>query len=61
MSYQGYSGGNIENPTYEQVCSNQTGHRKQFKLLIIQILRHLKIFWMFTLNYLTRQIIKELF
>lgn len=22
----GYMGGNIENPTYEQVCSNKTGH-----------------------------------
>ena len=54
----GYSGGNIENPTYEQVCSNQTGHREAVQITYNPILRHLKIFWMFTLNYLTRQIIK---
>ena len=28
----GYSGGNIENPTYEQVCSNQTGHREAVQI-----------------------------
>ena len=31
MSYR-YSGGNIENPTYEQVCSNQTGHREAVQI-----------------------------
>ena len=28
----GYSGGDIENPTYEQVCSNQTGHREAVQI-----------------------------
>ena len=28
----GYSGGEFENPTYEDVCSNQTGHAEEVKI-----------------------------
>lgn len=54
----GYSGGNIENPTYEQVCSNQTGHREAVQITYNPDITSFENILMFTLNYLTRQIIK---
>ena len=28
----GYSGGHVENPTYEQVCGKKTGHAEVLKI-----------------------------
>ena len=28
----GYSGGHVENPTYEQVCNKQTGHAEVLRI-----------------------------
>ena len=28
----GYSGGHVENPTYEQVCNKKTGHAEVLKI-----------------------------
>ena len=47
--YPGYSGGHIENPTYEQVCSGNTGHaevaRVEFDETILSYAQLLKLFW----------------
>ena len=32
----GYTGGNIENPTYEQICSGTTGHAEVCKIIYNQ-------------------------
>jgi len=45
----GYTGGTTENPTYEQVCSGQTGHVEALQITfdpkIISYDRLLDIFW----------------
>jgi peptide-methionine (S)-S-oxide reductase len=45
----GYAGGTIENPTYEQVCSGQTGHaevcRIKFDPAVVSFDKLLEIFW----------------
>ncbi|MFS0576363.1 peptide-methionine (S)-S-oxide reductase MsrA [Sporosarcina sp. 179-K 3D1 HS] len=45
----GYTGGNIANPTYEQVCTNTTGHREAIQITyddeIISYGELLNIFW----------------
>lgn len=45
----GYSGGHVENPTYEQICAKQTGHaevvRIDFDETIISYADLLEIFW----------------
>lgn len=45
----GYSGGNVENPTYEQVCSGKTGHAEaiqiEFDSTIISYEKLLEIFF----------------
>ncbi|MEH6942610.1 peptide-methionine (S)-S-oxide reductase MsrA [Bacillus sp. JJ722] len=46
----GYTGGTTENPTYEEVCSGQTGHYEGIQITynpeIISYETLLKIFWM---------------
>ncbi|MDF2067031.1 peptide-methionine (S)-S-oxide reductase MsrA [Bacillus sp. Cr_A10] len=46
----GYTGGHIENPTYEQVCSNATGHYEAVQITfnpeIFPYEKLLEIFWM---------------
>lgn len=45
----GYSGGNVEKPTYEQVCTGKTGHAEvcqiTFDSSIVSFEELLKIFW----------------
>ena len=45
----GYSGGHVENPTYEQVCNKQTGHaevlRIEFDPSKISFDKLLEVFW----------------
>jgi peptide-methionine (S)-S-oxide reductase len=45
----GYIGGNCENPTYEQVCADKTGHAEAVEILydseIVEYENLLKIFW----------------
>jgi len=45
----GYSGGNVSNPTYEEICSGKTGHaevcRIEYNDEIISFEQLLKVFW----------------
>jgi peptide-methionine (S)-S-oxide reductase len=45
----GYSGGNVDNPTYEQVCTGQTGHaevaRITFDPSVVSFKELLEVFW----------------
>jgi len=45
----GYSGGHVENPTYEQVCGKQTGHaevlRIEYDPTVISYDELLEVFW----------------
>lgn len=46
----GYTGGTTKNPTYEEVCSNQTGHYEAIQITynpaVITYERLLQLFWM---------------
>jgi len=45
----GYTGGNLKNPSYEDVCSNKTGHAEailaEFNSKIVSYEKLLEIFW----------------
>jgi peptide-methionine (S)-S-oxide reductase len=45
----GYSGGNIPNPTYEEVCTGKTGHAEVCRIIFdpqtINYLKLLEVFW----------------
>lgn len=46
----GYSGGDLENPTYEQVCTNATGHKEAVQITfdpnVFPYERLVELFWM---------------
>lgn len=46
----GYTGGSIKNPTYEQVCTNQTGHKEAVQITfdpnVFSYEKLVDIFWM---------------
>jgi len=45
----GYSGGKVKNPTYEQVCSGETGHAEVVQVVydpkVISFVELLEVFW----------------
>ena len=45
----GYAGGKVENPTYKQVCSGETGHAEvvqiEFKPAVVSYEKLLEVFW----------------
>jgi len=45
----GYSGGHVENPSYEQVCGKETGHAEVIKVTydpaVISYVNLLEVFW----------------
>jgi peptide-methionine (S)-S-oxide reductase len=47
--YSGYAGGQVENPTYEQVCSGNTGHaevaRVEYDENLLSYEQLLEVFW----------------
>lgn len=47
--FPGYSGGHVENPTYEQICTKTTGHAEvvqiKFDPTVISFEELLKVFW----------------
>lgn len=46
----GYTGGSIKNPTYEQVCTNETGHKEAVQITfdpeVFSYEKLIDIFWM---------------
>ena len=48
-THVGYSGGHFENPTYEDVCTGQTGHAEvvkvEFDESLVSFLDLLNVFW----------------
>ena len=50
----GYTGGNLENPTYEQVCTDRTGHAKQLRSNMNLKKFHIKNYSKFSLRIITQ-------